>query len=82
MQYYSVGIIGTIILLGLYFICFFYSLFKILHNFNFKNIMLLLGSGMFLLAAYFSGNLLNATSTIIPISFVLGIMVLEVKKQA
>ena len=85
MQYYSVGIIGTILLLGIYFIVYIYSLFKVLFNLEkkltFKNIMLLFSTGIFLTAAYFSGNLFNAISTIIPLSFVLGILLNEVRKK-
>lgn len=85
MQYYSIGIIGSILFLGLYFVLWFYSAFKILNNlegkFNYLNIMLLLGTGFFLVAAYYSGNILNAISTIIPISFILGILVNEVNKK-
>lgn len=83
MQYYSIGIIGLILLLGCYFIIYTYSIFKIGINLEakctYKNIMLCLAVSMFLLAAYFSGNLLNAISTIIPLSFVLGIFLNEVR---
>lgn len=83
MQYYSIGIIGLILLLGCYFIIYTYSIFKIGINLEakctYKNIMLCLALSMFLLVAYFSGNLLNAISTIIPLSFVLGIFLNEVR---
>ncbi|MDD2409533.1 MAG: WecB/TagA/CpsF family glycosyltransferase [Bacilli bacterium] len=87
MQYYSIGLIGTILLLSIYFIVYIFSFFKVLVNLEikltFKNLMLLLSIGIFLLAAYFSGNLLNAISTILPLSFVLGILYneLRVKKN-
>lgn len=85
MQYYSIGIIGTIIFLSPYFISYFYLAFKLLSNLekrlNFLNLMYLLGIGIFLVSAYFSGNLLNASSTIIPLSFIIGIALNEYKKK-
>ena len=85
MQYYSIGIIGSILLLGIYIILWFKSFIKIAVNldakFNYLNILLLLGTGIFLLGAYYSGNILNAISCIIPISFVLGLLVNETCKK-
>lgn len=85
MQYYTIGIIGTIIFLSPYFICYLYLVFKLLANLekrlNFLNIMYLLGIGIFLVSAYFSGNLLNASSTIIPLSFTIGLALTEYKKK-
>lgn len=85
MQYYSLGIIGTILLLGVYFVIYIYSGFKVIFNlenkFNYKNIMLFMGAGFFLVAAYFSGNILNAVSTIIPLSFILGVLFNETNKK-
>ena len=85
MQYYSIGIMGTVLLLGIYFITYIYALIKILINlevkFNYKNMMLAMGIGIFLVAAYYSGNLLNAISAIIPLSFALAILLNEVRKK-
>ena len=85
MQYYSIGIIGLILMLGLYFLIYIYCIFRMLinleNNFNYQNIMLFLGVGIFLIAAYFSGNILNAASTIIPVSFILGIVNNEISKK-
>lgn len=85
MQYYSIGIIGIILLLGIYFVTYIFSFIKILINLeaklNYKNLMLCMGIGVFLIAAYYSGNLLNAISTIIPLSFVLAILLNEVRQK-
>ena len=43
--------------------------------------MYLLGVGIFLVSAYFSGNLLNASSTIIPLSFIIGLALNEYNKK-
>ncbi len=83
MQFYTLGIIGCLLFLGLYFILFIYIGIKILfdlkHKFNEKNIALLMGSSVLFISAYFSGNLLNAISIIIPLSFILAILVNEVR---
>ena len=85
MQYYSLGIIGLIIILGVYFSLFLYICIKMLLDFetkfNYKNIMLLLAIGFILLSAYFSGNLLNSISIIIPLNFVIGIAMVEINKK-
>lgn len=83
MQYYSIGIIGTIIFLSPYFLCYLYLAFKLLSNLEkrltFLNLMYLLGIGIFLVSAYFSGNILNASSTIIPLAFIIGLALNEYK---
>lgn len=85
MQYYSIGIIGLIIFMATYFIIYIYSGLKMLINLEvkmtYKNMMLFLGCGIFLVSAYFSGNVLNAISTIIPISFILGVLFNELRKK-
>lgn len=87
MQYYAIGIIGVILILGVNVGILLWAYFKILFNLyrylNYKNCMLLI-SGTFVLAiSYFSGNILNAISCIIPISFVIGIIIneLSVKEE-
>ena len=76
MQYYAIGIIGVILVLGVNIILVIYSYFKMLFNlkryFNFENLMLLFSVTYFLACSYFTGNILNSISCIIPISFVLG----------
>ena len=83
MQYYTIGILGIIIFLGGYFVLYLYFGFKIFVNlenrFNFKYLMFMLALGVNLFLAYFSGNMLNAVSNIIPLSFVLGIVYNEFK---
>lgn len=76
MQYYSLGIIGCILILGVNIILILYMYFKTLFNlkryFTFENIMIMFTATYFLVTAYFTGNILNAISCIIPISFVIG----------
>lgn len=83
MQYYSIGIIGIILFLGLYFFFYIVSLFKIFINleskFNFLNIMFALAIGLELLLCYFSGNMLNAISCIMPLSFVVAVFYNETR---
>ena len=85
MQFYSVGIIGLILTLFIYILLYLYLAFKTLINFdlkfNYKNIMLLFTLGTFLVISYFSGNLLNSMSAIIPLSFVFGIAMNEITKN-
>lgn len=83
MQYYSLGIVGVILVLGVNIILLLYIYFKMLFNlkryFNFENLMLLFSVSLFLLSAYFTGNILNSISCIIPISFVLGFYIYLLK---
>lgn len=76
MQYYSIGILGCILFLGVYVFLLVYMYFKTLFNlkryFTYENGVLLFASTYFLICSIFTGNILNAISTIIPISFVLG----------
>lgn len=85
MQYYSLGIIGAILVLGVYIVLTLYMFFKMLFNlkryFNYENIILLFSIAYFLLSAYFTGNVLNAISSIIPISFVIGFLISYLKSQ-
>ena len=83
MQFYSLGIIGCLFFLGFYLIALIYIGIKILfdrrNKLNPQNMALLMSVFVVLFAAYFSGNLLNAISIIIPLSLVLGILVNEVR---
>ena len=85
MQYYSIGILGSLLFIGTYMFLYLYCILIIIKNlkekFNYLNIMYLIGIGFYLLAAYFSGNILNAISGIIPLSFILGILYNEVKTK-
>lgn len=82
MQYYSVGILGLIVLVGVYVFTYIYLIIKILFNlekkFNYRNLMLLLSLGFVFCIAYFTGNLFNALSFIIPCSFMLGVAFNEI----
>lgn len=83
MQFYSLGLIGSILFLGFYLVAFIYIGLKILFalktKFNEKNIALFTGSFVVLIAAYFSGNLLNSISIIIPLTFIISILINEVR---
>lgn len=83
MQYYSVGILGLVIFIGVYFIIYIKMLFKVFINldtkFNYLNIMLLSGIGINLIVAYLSGNILNALSSTIPLTICLGIAYNEIR---
>lgn len=83
MQYYSIGIIGTTLFIGLYVVLLIYCMIKVLfdlkNKFNELNIALLIGSGMMFLSSISSGNILNAISTIIPLIIILSILVNEVR---
>lgn len=83
MHYYSIGIFGIIIFLGMYFFFYIVSLFKIFLNieskFSFLNIMFSLAIGLELLLCYFSGNMLNAISCIMPLSFVIAVFYNETR---
>lgn len=85
MHYYSIGIFGIVILIGIYFVILFKSILKIIFNldnkFNYLNGMLVLGVSIDLVLCYFSGNMLNALSSIIPLSFVLGLLYNEVNRD-
>lgn len=85
MQYYSVGILGMLLFISFYFIIFIKMIFKIFVNldnkFNYLNIMLLCGIFINLIVAYLTGNILNALSSTIPLTIVLGISYNEVRKD-
>lgn len=85
MQYYSVGILGMLLFISFYFIIFIKMIFKIFVNldnkFNYLNIMLLCGIFINLIVAYLTGNILNALSSTIPLSIMLGISYNEIRKD-
>lgn len=76
MQYYSVGYIGVIMLLGVYIVILIYLYLKTLFNlekyFTYENGMLLFITTYYLICSFYTGNILNAISTILPLSFVMG----------
>ena len=85
MQYYTMGIIGLIVIIGVYIVLYLYLCVKTMLNFDvkftYKNMMLLLSIGLVLTIAYFSGNLLNSISVIIPFNFVIGIAFVEINES-
>ncbi len=86
MQYYALGLVGVIILLGVNILLLIWASFKFLFNlkryFNYENVILIFSALYFLLSAYFTGNILNAISTIIPISFVIGYLLSIIFKKS
>lgn len=83
MQYYTIGLVGCLLLFGIYgaiiIFCSVQILRKFKEKFNFKNIMMVFSCVLLLIAAFFSGNLINSISIIIPYSFILGITLNEFK---
>lgn len=83
MQYYSLGLIGLFILLGVNIVILIWSYLKVLFNLRkyltYKNVILIASVTFTLACSYFTGNILNSISTIIPISFMVGILINELK---
>jgi len=73
-QYYSMGIVGCILLLGPYiFIVLFSGIYMLIHyktKLNLKNCSLLLGIGLTLCLAFYSGNTLENLTITIPLGIV------------
>ncbi len=86
MQYYALGILGVILILGVNIVILMYMGFKTIFNmkkyFKYENLMLIFSIFYFLVSSYFTGNILNATSTIIPISFVIGYALSNINKKS
>lgn len=68
-QYYSFGIIGSIILLGIYLIMLIFNVINLLKNFNFINFINLTANLLFCFCAYLTGNILCSMTMIIVYSF-------------
>ena len=85
MQHYSLGIVGLLLitLINIYLLIYIYFkvLFRLDKYFKFDIIMLLFTCSYFMITAYFTGNILNSLSTLIPISFVLGYLLSRIKKD-
>ncbi len=83
-QYYSLGIIGTILLLGPLVLLLIICIISILINkekLNMKNTSLCLGVGLLLCAALYSGNMLDNLGITIILGYVLGYLVTEIFKN-
>lgn len=81
MQYYSIGILGVIAYLGIYLLSVIYILNGLRRKYNYEMMLYIVGVLFFFIAAYYSGNILNAISTIIPISFILGVLINEITQK-
>lgn len=68
-QYYSFGIIGSIILLGIYLIMLIFNVINLLKNFNFLNFINLTANLLFCFCAYLTGNIICSITMIIVYSF-------------
>lgn len=68
-QYYSFGIIGSIILLGIYLIMLIFNVINLLKNFNFINFINLTANLLFCFCAYLTGNIICSMTMIIVYSF-------------
>lgn len=77
-QYYSLGIVGVVLLLGPLALLLGIAIFCILFNkdhFNFENCSLCLGLGLIYFVAYYSGNAIDNLGITITIGFVLGYLI-------
>lgn len=84
VQYYSVGIIGTILLLNSYFIIIFKSIFGIIKkklDECYLPLSILCGSCVFLAVSYFSGNLLNSLMVVPYLCLVLGLLNKKIRSE-
>ena len=68
-QYYSFGIIGSIILLGIYLIMLIFNVINLFNNFNFINFINLTANLLFCFCAYLTGNIICSMTMIIVYSF-------------
>ncbi|MDU6115828.1 MAG: O-antigen ligase family protein [Paeniclostridium sordellii] len=75
-QYYSLGIVGVLLILGPYvilaLICFFKMIFKFKDKFNTTNASLTYAILFALAVSYYSGNVLDALTVTIILAFILG----------
>jgi len=76
LQYYSLGILGVIILLGpivaIILACGFYCLIKFKKYFIMENVSLLAGGGIVMIISWYSGNSLDSLFVSIILAFLLG----------
>lgn len=68
-QYYAFGIIGSIILLGIYLIMLIFNIINLFKNFNFINFINLTANLLFCFCAYLTGNIICSMTMIIVYSF-------------
>ncbi len=75
MQYYSFGIIGSIILLSIYLIMLILNIISLFRNFNFINAINLIANILFCFCACLTGNILCSMTMIIIYSFLSNYMI-------
>lgn len=75
MQYYAFGIIGSIILLSVYFIMLIINIIKINKKFSFLNSINLIANILFCFCAYLTGNILCSMTMIIVYCFLSSFMI-------
>jgi hypothetical protein len=83
-QYYSLGIIGTILFLGIYVVCLLYAIVKWFsrkENRTFQHTMLITSLGFIMLAAFYSGNVMDFLFATIIMSFIMGYLLSIIDKQ-
>ncbi|MEG1009873.1 MAG: O-antigen ligase family protein, partial [Clostridia bacterium] len=71
LQYYAFGLIGFILLIGIYFIIFIKNIINLIKNFNFYNVCLVSSFALFFIIAYMSGNIMNQISIFVPLLFII-----------
>ena len=83
-QYYSMGSIGTVLLLGPYIVVLLLVMLKMLYRFKPRvtlfNCSLVLGIGLSLFLAYYSGNVMENLGITIVLGFVLGYLYKDVNE--
>lgn len=78
-QYYAFGIIGSIILLGIYLIMLIFNITNLFRNFNFINSINLIANLLFCFCAYLAGNIICSMTMIIVYSFLCSYFIEESK---
>ena len=74
LQYYSFGIIGCVLFLGIYLIFFGIGFYYFIKKFDWLSTLTVFLIGCFLLCCYASGNNLNHLSVMFPASFLIVVM--------
>ena len=81
-QYYSMGLLGTILLTVIYIFVLGYGIFYWLVNKNSKTLLissLLLSGGFILFAAFYAGNVLEYLSATLVMAFILGFLLQNIR---
>lgn len=86
-QYYSLGIIGAILFLGIYVLALLYAVFNWIKNKadrSFKQTMLIISMTFIIVAAFYSGNVMDFLFATIIMAFILGylLQIINVHKHS